>query len=54
MKRIEQLRNQIEIERNKLNESIDKNKDLQESYIQNVLLDKLIEQYIEELEMVDA
>lgn len=54
MKRIEQLRNQIEIERNKLNDVIDNNKDLQKSYKQNVALDKLIEQYIEELEMVKA
>ena len=50
MARIGELRTRIEEERVKLNISLEKNEDLQASYQQNVLLDKLIEQYIVEVE----
>jgi len=50
MERIGELREQIEAERVKLNISLEKNEDLQASYQQNLLLDKLIEQYIAEVE----
>jgi hypothetical protein len=50
MTRISELREKIEIERNKLNLSLDTCEDLQASYEQNVRLDKLIEEYILEME----
>jgi|GEM_PF-2045502 hypothetical protein len=55
MTRIDNLRNRIEMERLKLNAALgEKRSDLQACYAQNVLLDGLIEEYINELEKMNC
>jgi len=55
MTRIEELITKIETERLKLNIALDKDcSDLQSCYAQNILLDGLIEDYINELDRLEC
>ncbi|HIT90959.1 MAG TPA: hypothetical protein IAC41_11160 [Candidatus Merdenecus merdavium] len=47
MTHIKELREKIEIARNNLNKSLENCENLQESYEENLRLDRLIEEYIQ-------